>query len=371
MINKKNILIDIGHPAHVHLFLHFIREMEKKGHHIFVIAKNVESIKSLLLSFSIPFKIIGKKPDPLLLKYLYQMQIVLKTFIFVIKHRIDIGVGVSMTLPIVSKLTRMRTFGLDDDDIKATPLFALFVNQSDYVLTPDCLNYEDRGKHHISYPAYHELAYLHPNRFTPDPRLPVKLGLLPDEQFFVLRFNAYKAHHDSKARGLSTDSKRKIINLLSKYGKVFISTEKQIESEFETFRLPVPPENIHSLLYHATMFVGDSQTMTSEAALLGTPAFKCNTFAGRLSIPNEIENKYHLCFSYLPEDFDKMLKDIQDHLDNQDLKNVFAERRERMLHEKIDLTAFLVWLVDEYPSSVKMVHRINYQEKFGLSQSGN
>lgn len=367
---KKNILVDIGHPAHVHLFIHLIREMERKEHRVYVIIKNVDVIKQLLTSYNIPYTIIGSKPDSLQLKYLFQLQVILRTILFVLKHKIDSGIGVSMTLPIVSKFTGITTFGLDDDDIAVTPVAARFVNQSDLIITPDCLAFETRGKHHIVYPGFHELAYLHPHRFTPDPEIIHNIGVKVGEPFFVLRFNSFKAHHDASARGLSLKDKRKLIELLSKYGKVFITTEKQIEPEFEPYRLPVSPENIHSLLYYATMFVGDSQTMTSEAALIGTPAFKCNTFAGRLSIPNEIENKYHLCFSYLPEDFDKMLKDIQDHLDNQDLKNVFAERRERMLHEKIDLTAFLVWLVNEYPSSVKMVHKINYLEKFGLSESG-
>ena len=60
--------------------------------------------------------------------------------------------------------------------------------------------------------------------------------------------------------------------------------------------MPIPPESIHSLLYYAKMFIGDSQTMTTEAAILGTPALKCNTFAGKLSVPNELEEKYNLCY---------------------------------------------------------------------------
>jgi len=55
---------------------------------------------------------------------------------------------------------------------------------------------------------------------------------------------------------------------------------------------------MHSLLYYATMFIGDSQTMTSEAAMLGTPSLKLNSFAGKLSVPNELEQKYQLCYSF-------------------------------------------------------------------------
>jgi hypothetical protein len=343
----KNILVDIGHPAHVHLFRHFIREMELKGYNTFVLAKEVDSIVQLLTIYGIPFTSLGKKPDSLLAKYLFQIVIIVKTILFVRKHKIDTGIGISMTLPIVAGFTGITVFGLDDDDTAATPVAAKFINKSDFVLTPDCLKHENRGENHIAYPSFHELAYLHPDRFIPDPTVLRDAEILMGEPFFILRFNAFKAHHDAVAKGLTKEQKQKLIKVLSFFGKVFITTERQIEPEFEPYRLPVSPEKIHSFLYYATMFVGDSQTMTTEAALLGTPAFKCNSFAGKLSIPGEIENKYQLCFSYLPEDFEKMLLNIQTHLEMPGLKRTFAERRKRMLRDKIDFTSFLVQLVSK------------------------
>ena len=113
----------------------------------------------------------------------------------------------------------------------------------------------------------------------------------------------------------------------------------------------IAPEEIHSLLFYATLFAGDSQTMTTEAALLGTPSFKCNSFAGNLSIPGEIEAKYQLCKSYLPHDFDNMLLDIKSHLQMPELEKKYAERREKMLRDKIDLTDYLVKLIEDYPGS--------------------
>jgi hypothetical protein len=346
MKGPKNILVDIGHPAHVHLFRNFIAEMQLKGHKIFVLTKKVDAIIQLLKSYDLSYTTLGKKPDSLLSKYFFQILITLKTIMFVRKHKIDAGIGISMTLPIAAGFTSFLTYGMDDDDTAATPVFAKYINKCDCILTPDCIN-ENRGAKHIRYPSYHELAYLHPNRFVPDPAVLIEAGIEKNESFFVLRFNAFKAHHDSGMKGLDKEQKQKLVNLLKVYGKVFITSEKQIEPEFEKYRLPVTPEKIHSLLYYATIFVGDSQTMTTEAAMLGTPAFKCNSFAGKLSIPNEIENKYQLCFSNLPADFDKMLLNIQAHLEMPGLKKVFAERRNHMLQDKIDLTDFLVHLVDK------------------------
>ena len=355
MLTKKNILVDIGHPAHVHLFRYFIREMESRGHKVFVLARDVESITRLLAIYGIPYTTTGAKPESNFLKYLYQVSIVFKTILFVWKNKIDIGIGISMTLPIVARFTGIPTIGMDDDDMLITPVYARFINKSSAILTPDALANEKRGLNHIAYPSYHELAYLHPRRFVPDPAVLSEAGLKPGETFFVLRFNAFKAHHDTGARGLNLEQKRRLIQLLQQYGKVFITAEKQIEPEFEELRLPVSPEKIHSLLCYAALFAGDSQTMTSEAAMLGIPAFKCNSFAGRLAIPGEIENKYQLCFSFLPENFDLMYQQIEIFLNTPSMNDIFKSRRSRMLQEKIDLTAFLVWFIENYPESGKIM----------------
>jgi hypothetical protein len=113
------------------------------------------------------------------------------------------------------------------------------------------------------------------------------------------------------------------------------------------------------------MLIGDSQTMTSEAAVLGTPALKCNTFAGKLSVPNELENKYRLCYSYLPEQSDDFFAQIKELLNDANTKPVFAKRKEIMLADKIDVTAFYVWFIENYPESAEiMKYNPDYQYKF-------
>ena len=55
------ILIDIGHPAHVHLFKHFAWEMQKKGHTIFFTCREKEFEIYLLEKYGFAFKSFGKK----------------------------------------------------------------------------------------------------------------------------------------------------------------------------------------------------------------------------------------------------------------------------------------------------------------------
>ncbi|MBD2752589.1 DUF354 domain-containing protein [Spirosoma validum] len=354
---KKKILVDINHPAHVHLFRHFIGEMKAAGYEVFVTAKNVESIVSLLTRYGIPFILTGRKKDGLFWKYIVEFFHVLNVLWLVVTKRIEYGIGVSMVLPVVSTVTGMKSFCLDDDDVAVTPVFGKFVSWADVNLTPSALAYENRGPNHVCHASFHELAYLHPNRFTPDPAILDEVGVVPHEPFFVLRFNAFKAHHDEGAQGLSMEQKRALVALLEPHGKLFITTERSIDPELKKYQVPVSPEKIHSLMYYASLFIGDSQTMTSEAALLGTPAIKLNSFAGRLSIPNELEQRYELCYSFLPGDFDKMLLQINKLLETPDLKAEWNRRKERMLADKIDLTTFLVGFVTNYPESFSQVNQ--------------
>ena len=204
----------------------------------------------------------------------------------------------------------MKSIMFDDDDDAAEPLIVKYGHPlTDIVFTPDCIR--RKTKRAVYYAGTHELAYLHPNRFTPDPTVLHHAGLTEGERFFIMRFVALKGHHDVGQQGLTLEQKKHLVEVLKPHGRVIITSERAIEPEFEPYRLPVPPEEIHSLMAYSSMFVGDSQTMTSEAAVLGVPALKCNTFAGRLSVPNMLENKYGLCYAYTPDHFEEMLNHIQ------------------------------------------------------------
>lgn len=345
-----NILIDINHPAHVHLLRNAYKMLVEKGHHVLVAVKEIPSAMSLLDLYGIPYVNIGKKDDALGKKGLDQLVYDKRLLKLVRQHHIDLGIGSSINIPHVSRMSRMRSIVMDDDDDDAEPLFVKFGHPfADTILTPSAITRKSKKAVYVE--AYHELAYLHPNRFVPDPDVLRDAGVEVGEPYFILRFNAFKAHHDVGAEGLSAENKRRLVSLLQARGKVFITTERDIDDEFKPYQLKVSPEKAHSLMYYATMFVGDSQTMTSEAAVLGTPAVKCNSFAGRLSVPNELEQKYGLCYSFLPEHQEAFFAKIEALLDMPELKGEWQLRRQRMLAEKIDYTSFMVWFVENYPES--------------------
>jgi uncharacterized protein len=350
-----NILIEIGHPAHVHKLAPTIHILTGKGHKVMVVTKEIHSVVFLLKQFGIPFQVIGMKKDSLAGKGIMQLWYNLYCYILLKREKIDLMIG-CVTASYMTRLTKIPSILLDDDDDEVEPLLVKYIHPYlTEILSPSALAGNRHRKDTIYYPGYHELAYLHPNRFTPDESILEEIGLKPGDPYYVVRFNAFKAHHDIGVHGLTIESKRRLIAQLETAGTVFITSERNLDEEFRKYQLLLSPEKIHSLIYYATLLIGDSQTMTSEAAILGTPAVKCNTFAGKLAVPNELEQKYRLCYSFLPEESEAFFAKIDELLHVSDLKSQFLTRKNKMLDDKIDVTAFYAWFIENYPASAGMV----------------
>ena len=65
------ILIDIGHPAHVHYFRNFTKIIENKNHTILVVARDKEVSQILLKKYNISFETRGKGANGLIGKLIY------------------------------------------------------------------------------------------------------------------------------------------------------------------------------------------------------------------------------------------------------------------------------------------------------------
>jgi len=346
------LLIDIGHPAHVHYYKNLAKELTARGHRIFWTVKNLPSAIYLLNKYGFKYRILPKKRDGIIYKILFQVIYDCIVLFICLRERIDMAIGTSVSIAHVSRITGVKSIVFDDDDDNVQPLVTKYVHPyADILVSPESLK-GSRGRNNtIYYPGYHELAYLHPKRYEPDPSVLNELGIFPDETFFLMRFNVFKAHHDRGINGLSLEQKLKLIKVLKPYGKIFITTERDIEPELKSYQLKVSPEKIHSLLYYSKMFLGDSQTMTSEAAVLGVPSLRCNSFAGRIAYLEEEEHEYGLTYAFIPEKFESLLVKLEELIKMPDLKDEWKRRQCRMLEDKIDVTAFWVWLVENNEKS--------------------
>jgi len=105
--------------------------------------------------------------------------------------------------------------------------------------------------------------------------------------------------------------------------------------------------------------------MIAEAAVLGTPSIRFNDFAGKLGYLEELEHKYGLTYGIKTSEPEKLYQKIEELLNTPDLKEEWKKRRQKMLSEKIDVTAFMVWFIENYPESVAIMKKNpDYQYKF-------
>lgn len=186
------------------------------------------------------------------------------------------------------------------------------------------------------------MAYLHPAYFSPNPEVLKGLGVKSGEPFVILRFISWGAHHDVGQHGIN--NKIALVQELEKFGKVFISSEGELAEEFEKYRIKIPPEKIHSVLYYATLCVGEGATMAVESAILGTPSIYVSSLAGTMGNFSELEGKYGLLFNY--NDSEAALKKAVELIKDPELKKTWDLKRAALLKDKIDVTEFMVNLIE-------------------------
>ena len=210
-------------------------------------------------------------------------------------------------------------------------------------------------KQTIHYPGFLKLAYLHPNRFTPDANVPKKYGIDPDKPYFLIRFAKLNAHHDNGVNGISTAIAEQIVRLLAPKGHIYITSERALEPQFEQYRLHINPLDIHHVMAFATLYIGDSQSMAVEAAMLGVPSLRFNDFVGKkkIGVMEELEHAYGLTYGISSHEPETLYAKINDLLAMPRLREDFQARRCKMLADKIDVTAFLTYFIENYPQSAK------------------
>lgn len=357
------ILIDIGHPAHVHLFKNFALEMLRKEHKVFFTCRDKEYEIFLLQKYGFDYVSFGKKFKTTFGKLWGIVKFDLKELKTIIKFKPNILLSHGSIYAAHAAFFSCKVHISMEDTFNFEQI-RLYKPFTKHILTAD---YEHplKSKKVIQYAGYHELAYLHPNRFTPDKTVLNELGVSENEPYVIIRFVSWNASHDIGHKGISIVNKINAVAEFSKYAKVFISSESELPSELKQYKIKISPERMHDAIAYATMLFGESSTMSEEAAMRGIPSVYLNdksTFYTK-----HLEHDYQLIFNY-SESIDDQKKAIEkgiEILKNSKIKEEFLQRRDKMLHDKIDVTAFMVWFVENYPESVKiMKENPDYQYNF-------
>jgi len=358
------IVVDINHPAHVHFFKNFIWEMKERGHQVVVAASQKDLAYTLLQKYGFTYIPLGCYGNSLFKKLVNLPLLDLKMYNVLKKMNPDILVGIGSIRAAHASLLLKKPCVSFEDTEHATEQIRLYLPFVASVCTPSCYR-GDIGPKQIRYNGYHELAYLHPNRFTPNPAVLAELGLAEGDPFIIVRFVSWQASHDVGQHGLTLDTKRKAVHEFQKYGRVFITSEKPLPEEFEKYRISVSPEKMHDLLYYATLLYGESATMASECAVLGTHAIFCD-FAGR-GYTDEEERDYGLVYNFKLDESsqERSIEKAVELLQDPGLKEKGREKQKRLLNDKIDVTAFMVWFIENYPKSIAITKdRAQFLELF-------
>jgi len=334
-----HLLIDAGHPAHVHLFRNFALDMLAQGHAVLFTAREKEMTIRLLREYGLPFISFGKPRKGIVGKLLGMLRFNWQLFREARKFKPDflLSHGSIYAAHISFLLGKPHISFEDTGNMEQIHLYKPFTKA---ILVSDSFS-RHFGKKTVVYPGYHELAYLHPNRFKPDAAVLKRYDLDPSQPIILIRFVSWSATHDLSHGGIPPALKQKAVQALSKYGKVLITSEKELPEELKPFQIRINPVEIFDIMAHCRLVFGESATMASEAAVLGVPAIYIDSTSRDYT--QEQEKKYGLVFNFSesPEDIERAIAQAARILSDPNLNKGFAEGHKKLLRDKIDVTAFL------------------------------
>lgn len=365
---RKSFLFFFVHPSKFHVFRLTINHLIKSGHNVDIVITSKDVLEELVSAEGWNYTNIfpkGRKfkgVSPYISAGINLFKTISRLYQYTKGKKYDLFITDDL-LVYVGKFRKVPTFAFTDDDIAIVKEFSIVLRFADYILAPSITDLGQFNIKKIAFEGYKELAYLHPNQFKPDIELVNKI--IPEKDYFILRLVSLTAYHDVGKSGITKEKAKQLINLLKNYGQVYISAERELSDELEKYRLQIEPHQLKDILSQAKAYIGDSQTMSSEAAILGVPSFRFNDFVGKIGVMDEKDDVYKLSKSYKTTEFSILLKDLESSLKGDEFSLQIKENQKRMLTEKVDLTSFMIWLFENFPQSLdKIKNNPKYQQKF-------
>jgi predicted glycosyltransferase len=341
------ILIDTGHPVHIHFFYPIAKKLEERNHAVYFTVRNKDCSLALARQYQLNYSNKGKGSRFLLLKPFYLFVAIVK--IFSVSRRFKPDLFLSFASPYAGVVSRLfKKPHIVFDDTEPDPLLQFIYRIfSTRIITPACFA-KDFGHKHLKIDSYKELSYLHPAHFKPNPEIKKKLTIPSDEEYILIRLVNHGAMHDQCAKKWNTEQKFQFIEQLSKKYHLIISSEMDVPGNLEKYLYRLPASELHQVIAHAKLVIGESATVATEAAVLGVPSVYID-YNSRGYI-DEIEKNYELIKRYQPEPVELKKAEGFIHATMQSPPNPkYKEKRQQLLFEKIDITKFMVRFIENYP----------------------
>jgi hypothetical protein len=344
------LLFVINTEGQAHTWHYIIEDLLAKGHTVKILARDYGHTISLLKAFGLRHDSFEPKGTRMtrFLRSWEHLQIC-----FRLSRRFEPEIVIGFGVDAAITALRLKKPCIVFTDTEGLPvqryLYGLFANT---IITPSCFR-DDLGKKQLRVEGYKELAYLHPNHFKPNPSIFEELGLDLNEKYVIIRINSFDAVHDVGRHGFSTANQNELVKELGEYARVFVSQEGSLSEDREAYRLPITPDRIHDALYYSQLLVADTQTMITEAAILGTPAVRSNNFVGPkdMGVFIELEQKYDMIYSFRKPD--QAIRKAIELIKQPDLKERWAKKQGRLLADKIDVAQYMEHLIENYPETLK------------------
>lgn len=328
-------------PAHVHLYKHAVDRLERAGHSVLVLGRDYGCTEALLDYYDLPYEIYGAcettKSSLLFRLPKHYVNAVRATRRF----GPDLVFGMGGYAAHTGFLTRTPVVLILDSE-PTTLDHAVSRPFARVILTPHAFR-KDLGVNHYEFTGFKETAYLHPDVFEPRTDIRSELGVDPEQPYVLARFNAFGSHHDVGEGGFTPTQRRRFVNEVSDHATVFVSDES---GSFPFEGSPARPFDLHPALLHdalaeADLLVADAQTTVTEAALLGTPAVRSNSWVGE----NDMGNFRELADRGLVRniaDFESALDTAVDLLTDPQTASRWERRRRSYMAEQVNLTDLIV-----------------------------
>lgn len=336
-------LFELNHPKHYYQFKYVMQQLKNDGHEVKVLARDKDVLLKVLEEENVPYEIFGQHKKSMIGKIIGTFSILLnyKKIVKRIKPNVIVSKASFYGSFIAKQIGAKSIIFPDSEVVKVTNKYV--VPLCDKVVTPETFGL-DYGEKHVKVPGFFENCYLAPSVFTPDEKVLVEYGI--KRPYAVFRFVGWFANHDVHNGGFTIEEKIELVKAVEPYMAVFVSSEKELPEELKTYKLPTPAAQIHSVLSYADLYLGDSQTMATEAALLGTPAIRSNSFVGEHDMTNFIilEKKYGLLRNVAKyEDVLALVKDFAEHSRKQE----WLEKQKRYNEQTGDCNRIITDIIEK------------------------
>lgn len=328
-------------PAHVHLYKNPVQRLSERGHEVLILGREDECAVDLLEYYALPYELYGKRGQSkreLLSNFPRHL---VRCFRQTRAFDPDLIFGMGAYAAPAGLVSDTPVIAIQDsephtlDYMLSRPIVTAF-------LTPYTFRRDLGPKHHRFF-GFKESSYVHPDVYQSECDVRAELGLPEGEPFVFVRLNSWGAYHDVGHSGFTARQRQRLLERLDDYATVVVSDEGGSNASLPRNArvFDIHPAYVHDALSEAELLVADTQTMVTEAAMLGTPAIRSNSFVGHSDMGNFVELEARGLVHNTTE-FDDLLERADRLLTDAAARSAWNDRHESFVGELVNLTDLLV-----------------------------